>query len=117
LWIGVLDGSDQRIAVKFFRTQINSVLERLGARLQYQPYDHVLREDDRERSAFETVVEYIARNPERANLVPPDRYQDYKYTGCLAPGYSDLNPWQEGYWDLFWRIYERLRKDGLVHEA
>jgi len=114
LWVGILDGSDQRNAVKFFRTQLNPILAKLKARFQTQPYDHVLREEERERSAFEDVVEYIARNPERAQLVPTDRYQDYKYTGCLVPGYPDLSPWQNGYWELFWRIYARLREKGLV---
>ena len=114
LWVGILDGSDQRNAVKFFRAQLNPVLEKLGARLQQQPYDRVLREEERERSAFETVVEYIARNPERTGLVPPDGYREYKYTGCLVPGYPDLKPWQNDYWDLFWRIYLRLREQGLT---
>jgi hypothetical protein len=114
LWVGILDGSDQRNAVKFFRTQLNPVLEKLGARFQQQPYDHVLREEERERSAFENVVEYIARNPERAKLVPADKFREYKYTGCLVPGYPDLNPWQNDYWELFWRVYQRLREKGLT---
>jgi hypothetical protein len=114
LWVGIFDSSDQRNAVKFFRSQLNPILAKLRARLQQQPYDRVLREEERERSAFEDVVEYIARNPERAQLVLPDRYREYKYTGCLAPGYPDLSPWQDGYWDLFWKIYAGLRERGLV---
>jgi hypothetical protein len=74
----------------------------------------VLSEEERDRSAFENVVEYIARNPERANLVPLDRFREYKYTGCLIPGYPDLDPWRIDYGDLFWRIYEGLRGNGLV---
>lgn len=114
LWVGLLDGSDQRTAAKFFRAQINPILEKLGACLQQQGHDHVLSEEQRERSAFENVAEYIARNPERANLVKLDRYQEYKFTGCLVPGYPALSPWQDGYWDLFWRIYGNLRTNGLV---
>ena len=114
LWIGILDGSDQRTAIKFFRGQLNPVLEKLGVRLQKQPHDHVLTEDERERMVFENVAEYIARNPERANLVRPDEFAKYKFTGCLVPGYPDLTPFQENYWDLFWRIYSRLRTDGLT---
>src|SRR5207245_1742516 len=53
LWIGILDGSDQRNAAKYFRKQLNPILEELGARFQRQPYDHVLREEDRERLAFD----------------------------------------------------------------
>jgi putative transposase len=114
LWIGILDRSDQRIAAKFFRTQLNPILEKLGARFQRQPYDHVLSEAEREREAFPTVVEYIARNPERAGLVKVDGYREYPFTGCLVPGYPDLKPWQEDYWDLFWRIYARLSRYGLI---
>ncbi len=114
LWVGILESSDQQNAVKFFRAQLNHVLEKLGAELQQQPYDHVLSEDQRERAAFENVAEYIARNPERARLVEPDHFADYKFTGCLVPGYPDLTPFQDNYWDLFWRIYSRLRDSGLV---
>jgi REP element-mobilizing transposase RayT len=114
LWLGVLDGSDQRNAMKFFRGQLNPVLSKLGAQLQDQPYDHVLREEERERTAFENTAEYIARNPERKGLVKPDCFAEYKYTGCLVPGYPDLTPFQTGYWDLFWRLYSRLRTDGLI---
>jgi REP element-mobilizing transposase RayT len=114
LWVGILDGSDQRNAVKFFRTHLNPILERLGACFQQQPYDHVLRQEERERSAFENVVEYIARNPERDRLVPLDGFRQYKYTSCLVPGYPDLSPWQPNYWPLYWEIYARLQKNGLV---
>ena len=114
LWIGILDQADQRIAAKYFRIQINRVLEKLGTQFQRQPYDHVLREEEREREAFEHVVEYIARNPERAELVQPDGFRDYKYTGCLVPGYPELNVWQEDYWLRFWRTYSYMQTNGLT---
>lgn len=114
LWVGILDGSDQRNAVKFFRTQLNPILQTLDTRFQRQPYDRVLREEQRERSAFEDTAEYIARNPERARLVSTDGYQDYKFTGCLVPGYPDLSPWQKDYWEIFWKIYALQRQNGLV---
>lgn len=117
LWIGIFDGSDQRNATKFFRAQLNPILEKLGSRFQLQPYDHVLRKEDCERSAFEQVVEYIARNPERAGLVRPDGFREYKFTGCLVPGYPDLSPWRDRFWDLFWRIHTRFRADGLIRLA
>lgn len=114
LWMGLFAGSDQRNAIKFFRAQLNPILEKLGTQLQHQPFDRVLREEERERNAFETVVEYIARNPERAKLAPVDHFQGYNYTGCLVPGYPDLSPWQADYWDKFWRIYSSLRDKGLM---
>ena len=114
LWLGILDGTDQRNAVKFFRGQLNHVLSKLDAHLQTQPYDHVLPEEEREKTPFEEVAEYIARNPERKGLVEPDCFADYKFTGCLVPGYPDLSPFQDGYWDLFWRLYSRLRTEGLI---
>ena len=113
LLIGIADDSDQRVAVKYLRTNLNLALEKLSCRLQRQPYDHVLKEDEVERAAFESTAEYIARNPERKNLVGVDRYQEYKFTSCLVPGCPDLTPWQPDYWDRFWRIYSHQRKNGL----
>ena len=60
LLVGLFEGSDQRVAVKYLRKHLNSVLAKLDAQLQLQPYDHVLRDEDLERSAFEDVAEYIA---------------------------------------------------------
>jgi REP element-mobilizing transposase RayT len=114
LWIGILDGSDQRNAAKYFRKQLNPILEKLGVRFQIQPYDHVLREEERERAAFETVVEYIARNPERAGLVKADGYRGYPYSGCPVPGYPELALWQDDYWVRFWRVYSYLGANGLL---
>ena len=55
LWVGIFDVSHQQKAAKYFRKQLNLVLEKLGAYLQRQAYDHVLREEERERTAFENV--------------------------------------------------------------
>src|SRR5262245_10237704 len=52
LWVGILDRCDQRHAARYFRKQLNLVLEKLGVQLQNQPYDHVLRDEQREHSAF-----------------------------------------------------------------
>ena len=113
LWVGILDSCDQRAAARYLRKQVNPILERMGFQLQRQPYDHVIREEQRDRGAFETTAEYIARNPERAGLVPRDGFRDYKFTGCLTPGYPELSTWQADYWDRFWRIYSHLAKNGL----
>lgn len=114
LLVGILDNSDQRLATRSLRNQLNVVLGRIGYKLQQQPYDHVLREEERERDAFENVVEYIARNPERAGLIAVDHFREYPYTSCLVPGYPELTPWQSDYWERFWRTYAYLRQHGLV---
>ena len=100
--------------MKFLRKPLNQVLEKLGAELQKQPYDHVLRDNERQPIAFQNVVEYIARNPERKQLVPPDRFRDYPYSGCLLPGYPDLTPFQPDFWELFDTLCSQLRHEGLA---
>ena len=115
LWLGLLKHSDQLLAMRFFRKQLNPVLEKLGAELQRETYDHVLREEEREQSAFEDIAEYIARNPERAGLIEPDGFRAYPFTGCLVPGYPELKLWEPDSWTRFWRCYAYLRKNGLIH--
>jgi len=107
------ESCNQLIAMKFFRVHINGLLERCGAQLQIQPYDHVLRDDERRSAAFQAVVEYIARNPERKGIVPTDKFHNYEFTDCLVPGYPDVKLFQPGFWDLFDRICSRLRHEGL----
>ena len=113
LWVGILESCDQRSAARYFRRQMNIPLARPSFQFQKQPYDHVLRDEERQEAAFSGVAEYIARNPERAGLVPPDGFREYKYSGCLVPGYPDLSPWQDDYWERFWKLYSRLCKHGL----
>lgn len=96
---------------------MNPVLEKLNARLQQQPFDHVLRDDERAGIAFENVVEYIARNPERAGLVPIDGFRSYAFTGCLIPGYPELMPWQADFWERFWRICNYLKTRELIQRG
>ena len=117
LWIGILDHTDQRVAIKYLRKQTNGALRKIGFELQRQPYDHVLTEQEREREAFAGVAEYIARNPERAKLVPVDGYANYKCTGSLIPGCPELKLWTPDYWDRFWRNYSYLRQHGLTRGA
>ena len=114
LWLGIDHESDQLLAAKFFRKQMNLVLAKLGYRLQTEGYDHVLTEKERERAAFEDVVAYIARNPERAGLVESDGFRDYRYTDCLWPGYPELHLWQADYWERFGRTYAYLAKNRSV---
>ena len=117
VWIGLFDDSDQLKGMKFFRKQLGAPLEALGFEFQHQPYDRVLRDDQRQESAFIDLCDYIARNPERKKLVPVDRYQQYKFTGCLAPGYPELDLWADDYWPRFWRTYSFSRKQGLYRKA
>ena len=114
LWQGLFRGSDQRNAMKYFRKHVNGLLERSGTRLQKQPYDHVLQDKERGRSALEETVNYIANNPVRAGLVREGHYHEYPYTGCLVPGYPELSLWEKGHWPRFWRICEHLRREGLT---
>ena len=116
LWLGIVDRSDQRLAARFFRARLNLVLARLGVQLQKQGYDRVLREDERQEAAFADLVEYIARNPERAGLVGPERYREYPYTDCLVPGYPELRIWQGDFWQRYWRIYAHLQATRLFQE-
>ncbi|MFG0254883.1 MAG: hypothetical protein ACF787_07270, partial [Rhodopirellula sp. JB053] len=63
---------------------------------------------------FAEVCDYIARNPERAGLVADDDYASYPYSGCLVPGYPELEPFAGDYWTRYWRTYSYLAKNGLV---
>ncbi len=114
LWVGILDASDQLLAARYFRKQLNPILEKLGVAFQREAYDHLLMEEERERTAFENVFEYIARNPERAGLVKENCFLDYPYTNCLIPGYPELRIWQDDFWPRFWRTYSYLGKRGLM---
>ena len=113
LWIGIDAQSDQCNAMKYWRKHMREVLKKIGFDFQHQPYDHVLREDERQEQAFENLVEYIARNPERKGLVPIDQFKAYKYSGSLMPGYPELDFRQANYWQRFWRCYSYLGKNGL----
>jgi len=113
LWVGILDSCDQRKAMRFFRKKMNPVLQKLEVKFQLQSYDHVLRDSEREPGAFEEVAGYIARNPERKNLVPADGFSLYPFTGCLVPGYPEVSPFETGYWERFWNLYSYMVKNGL----
>jgi len=114
LWIGIVDGCYQRLAARYFRKQLNPILQKLGASFQKQPYDHALKEEERKQQAFDELVEYIARNPERAGLIKQDGFRNYPYTDCLVPGYPELRIWQDDFWERFWQSYVYLRDHRLV---
>ena len=66
----------------------------------------MLREHEREHGAFGIVANYVFENPVRAGLVAA--WRDYTHLGALVPGYPDLDPRDEDYWERFWRIYAKL---------
>jgi len=113
LWMGLLDESDQLLGMKHFTKTLKESLHRIGYDLQDQAFDHVLKEEEKTDAAFHNVCDYNARNPERAGLVEHDEYRAYKYTGCLVPGYPQLRPSDDGFWDEFDRVISFLRSNGL----
>jgi REP element-mobilizing transposase RayT len=106
LWMSLGPGSDQLLAVEFFRKHARPHLHPFE--WQRQGYDHVLREKERKRKAFQKTAFYILENPVRAGLVETAR--DYPYSGTLVVGYPDLDPHAAGFWDRFWRVDAKLRK-------
>ena len=114
MWMGILETSDQRPAIRHLRKRFNDSLSRIGYELQDQPYDHVLSEIERQETAFIATCDYIARNPERAGFVEVDRYAKYPFSGCLIPGYPELEPFQSDFWLRLDRSVSYLRKNGLV---
>ncbi|MCR9296616.1 MAG: hypothetical protein NXI32_28225 [bacterium] len=110
LWAGLLPRTQQLIAMKQFRKDTNEVLRCIGFKFQLQPYDHVLQDHELERSALENVIDYIARNPERKQLVAEDEFAAYPYTNCLLPGYPQLHLFHETDFDDVWRILAYLKQ-------
>ncbi len=113
---GLDESSDQKRAVKFFRTHWNQTLKIASppANLQEQAFDHVLTGAERERGAFESVVGYILENPTRAALV--ESTSEWPYLGSIVAGYPALDPRQDEFYPLFWRIYDRLINDAEVDD-
>ena len=104
LLIGMSSDSNQLSAIKFLRGHINRVLGTFT--LQNPAFDHVLRENDRERNAFQKVVHYIRKNPVRARLCKNE--EDYPYRGCMLTGYPELMIDDPDFWLRFWKICNRL---------
>jgi len=110
LFMGVHEGADQRVAVRLLRRQWNLLLGS-DHELQRQPFDHLLREEEREREAFQSVAHYILENPVRASLVA--RREDWPFSGCMVPGYPSLDPRSVGFWESFWMAHAAaMRKVG-----
>ena len=77
-------------------------------KLQHQPHDHVLTEEERKRNAFARTCFYVLANPERANLVK--HAWEWPFCGAVFPGYPSLWPFDQDYWPLFWKLYLKARQ-------
>ena len=110
LWCGLASASDQLLAMKHLRKDMNYCLKRIGFELQLQAYDHVLKEEKLERDAIHGLIEYIARNAERSGLVAVDAFASYNYTSCLIPGYPQIRLFQADGFDRIWRTLFFLKR-------
>jgi putative transposase len=99
LLLGIASAADQKKAVPFIRTHLKPT----PYDWQNQAHDHVLREAEKERGAFQSTAHYVSENPVRKGLV--EAVGDWEYHGCVVPGYPKLHPSEVGYWEKFWRIY------------
>lgn len=104
LWVGVSDESDQRKANAFLRRHVNAMLAEKQVCLQKQAYDHVLREKEREKNAFEKTAWYILENPVRAGLAK--ERSEWTYSGCVIPGHPGWSVFHDEYWRRFWEECE-----------
>ena len=107
IWLGWRSDSDQREAMKYFRKNLNRLLKPIGFKFQKQPYDHVFRESERNPHAIADVADYVRQNPVRSRLSATAK--EYDYSGCVLPGYPELNIWDEDYWERLWRVYAYLQ--------
>ena len=105
VWMGMRHDSDQRNGMAFLRTYLARGLG--DARFQHQAHDHVLNEKERRRNAFAKTCWYVLMNPVRAELAATPEV--WMFLGCVVPGYPNLDPRDESYWEVFWRIYVKLK--------
>ena len=104
LAVGTSPGSDQLLAIRFIRSHLGALLlAPLGLRLQKQAFDHVLREEERERGAFQSAAFYILENPVRKGLA--ESGAAWSFSGCVVPGHPEWAVFHPQYWEAFWRVY------------
>jgi putative transposase len=103
IWMGCTEESDQKSAATFFRKITDPLLA--PHRWQQQAYDHVLREDERRRGAFQSTCQYVIENPLRKNLC--SEWESYRFSGALLPGFPDLDPRRADFWAVYWKIYNQ----------
>ena len=114
VWMGLRHRTDQRNGMKFLRAQLGPFLR--PAHFQHQPYDHVLKTEDRRRHAFSVACsEYVLLNPRQAALV--NRLEDWPFLGAVVPGYPRANPLDADYWPWFWKRLAEAREPGLENRV
>ena len=116
LWLGQNERSDQRLATILFRKAWNAGLRLEGRELQRQAFEHVLTDREREKGAVSAVAQYIFENPVRGRLV--EEWKNYAFVGAVVPGYPDLDPRDEDFWERFRKIYaKRTEGESLTASA
>ncbi len=108
IWIGCAPQSDQKVAATFFRRTTNLLLS--PNKWQREPFDHVLREEERNCGAFQATCQYVLENPVRKNLSV--QWKEYAFSGAVLPGFPDLDPRRGDFWEVFWKIYNRKLEGG-----
>jgi REP element-mobilizing transposase RayT len=103
IWLGLRQKTDQRNGMSFLRTYLKPLLA--PYKLQSQPHDHVLSEDERKRNAFAKICFYILANPIRAGLIKETN--PWPYRGAILPGYPKTDPIDADFWPLFWKLYQQ----------
>lgn len=104
VWLGCKVESDQLNGMAFLRRYMKASL---GLQLQHQAHDHVFKAEERKRNAFANSCEYVLLNPVRAGLVT--KAVDWAFEGAVIPGIPALCPLNDGFWKVFWNIYEKRR--------
>jgi len=36
--------------------------------------------------------------------------KDWPFSGAIVPGYPTLHPFEDSYWELFWKLYVAMRE-------
>ena len=113
IWMGMRRETDQLSAMKFLRTHLEPALGS-QRKWQHQPHDHVLRPQERMRNAFARFCFYTLANPVRAELTTAEK--DWPFLGAIVPGFPKLHPFEDRYWDKFWKLYLARRNSEPSHE-
>ena len=108
-WMGLRITTDQLRGMAFFRTYLEPELS--PAKFQHQAHDHVLKESERQRDAFAATCLYILNNLLKDELI--ENAAEWNFKGAIVPGYPNMNPLDDGYWERFWKVYFKLLEPGL----